>query len=63
MQNDVANVKRLLGAIERNIDSSNIGILARLLNYYPAQLEEDIAAIQSVQIMGGYDGSYSDCQP
>ena len=51
MQEEKHGVIRLLGAIQRNIDDSNIERLAHLLNYYPPQLEEDIRAIDGVMIM------------
>ncbi len=51
MKEGVNSVKRLLNAIEMNIDEGNINQLARLLNYYPRQLAEDISEISSVKIV------------
>ena len=50
MQEGKSGVKRLLRAIENNIDDSNREQLARLLNYYEPQLKEDIEAIAHVRI-------------
>lgn len=50
MQEKKNGVKRLLGAIEQNIDEKNINVLARLLNYDTRQLQEDIRAISLVKI-------------
>ena len=44
-------VKRLLAAIEQNIDDNNIGTLAKLLNYHEPQLKQDIAAIELVEVL------------
>lgn len=51
MQEKKYGVKRLLQAIEQNIDDSNIGTLAKLLNYHEPQLKEDIEAIKLVEII------------
>ena len=50
MQEKKAGVKRLLNAIEQNIDDRNIEILAKLLNYHIPQLRIDIEAISLVTI-------------
>ena len=50
MQERAAGVKRLLQAIEQNIDDNNIGTLARLLNYHEPQLKQDIEAIRLVEV-------------
>lgn len=50
MQEKAAGVKRLLAAIEQNIDDNNIGTLARLLNYHEPQLKQDIEAIRMVEV-------------
>ena len=51
MQEKKNGVKRLLSAIEQNIDDNNIHVLASLLNYHEPQLKEDIDAIRLVTIM------------
>ena len=51
MQEKKNGVKRLLRAIEQNIDDSNIETLARLLNYHTPQLREDIEAISLVTVL------------
>lgn len=50
MKRNVENVKRLLGAIERNIDKDNLEVLAKLLNYHAPQLQEDIEAIKYINV-------------
>lgn len=50
MQEKKNGVKRLLNAIEQNIDEKNIEILAKLLNYHIPQLKVDIEAISLVTI-------------
>lgn len=50
MQERAAGVRRLLQAIEQNIDDNNIGTLARLLNYHEPQLKQDIEAIRLVEV-------------
>lgn len=50
MQERKNGVKRLLRAIEQNIDDNNINVLARLLNYDARQLKDDITAISMVTI-------------
>lgn len=50
MQEKKAGVKRLLNAIEQNIDDRNIEILAKLLNYHIPQLRIDIESISLVTI-------------
>lgn len=50
MQEKKNGVKRLLNAIEQNIDDRNIEILAKLLNYHIPQLRVDIEAISLVTI-------------
>ena len=51
MQERKQGVKRLLRAISQNIDDHNITALARLLNYDPLQLREDIEAIEQVEVL------------
>lgn len=51
MQEKKYGVKRLLAAIEQNIDENNIKILATLLNYHEPQLKQDIEAIKLVTIL------------
>lgn len=51
MQEKKNGVKRLLNAINQNIDDSNIENLARLLNYHTPQLREDIEAISMVTVL------------
>ncbi len=51
MQEKKNGVKRLLAAIEQNIDDNNIGTLAKLLNYHEPQLKQDIAAIELVEVL------------
>lgn len=55
MQEKKNGVKRLLSAIEQNIDDNNIGTLARLLNYHEPQLKEDIEAIRLVEVINKED--------
>ena len=50
MQEKMYGVKRLLTAIQQNIDVNNLGILARLLNYNESQLKEDIEAISYIEV-------------
>lgn len=50
MQEGAAGVKRLLSAIEMQIDDNNISTLARLLNYHEPQLKQDIEAIKMVTV-------------
>ena len=50
MQEKKNGVKRLLNAIEQNIDEKNIEIFAKLLNYHIPQLKVDIEAISLVTI-------------
>jgi hypothetical protein len=51
MQEYENGVKRLLNALQQNIDDNNIDRLAELLNYYPKQLQEDIEGIKSVEVI------------
>ena len=51
MQEKKYGVKRLLAAIEQNIDENNIKALATLLNYHEPQLKQDIEAIKLVTIL------------
>ena len=48
MQEGKNGVKRLLGALSR---CDNIKALAELLNYYPEQLEQDIEAIDMIEVI------------
>lgn len=50
MQERKEGVKRLLRAIEQNIDDTNISTLARILNYHEPQLKQDIEAIPFVTV-------------
>ncbi len=50
MQEKKYGVKRLLAAIEQNIDSNNLSLLSELLNYHEPQLKQDIEAIQFITI-------------
>ena len=50
MQEKMYGVKRLLTAIQQNIDVNNLDILARLLNYNESQLKEDIEAISYIEV-------------
>lgn len=51
MQEKKNGVKRLLNAIQTNIDDSNIKTLAKLLNYHLPQLQEDINGISFVEVL------------
>lgn len=51
MQEKKYGVKRLLAAIDQNIDENNIHALATLLNYHESQLKQDIEAIKLVTIL------------
>lgn len=51
MQEKKNGVKRLLAAIEQNIDDNNISTLAKLLNYHEPQLKQDIEAIKLVEVL------------
>ena len=51
MQEKKEGVKRLLNAIQNNIDDHNIATLANLLNYHLPQLREDIEGISFVKIL------------
>lgn len=51
MQEKKNGVKRLLAAIEQNIDENNISTLAKLLNYHEPQLKQDIEAIELVEVL------------
>ena len=51
MQEKKNGVKRLLNAIQNNIDEHNIETLAKLLNYHLPQLREDIDGISFVEIL------------
>ena len=50
MQEKAAGVKRLLRAIQDNVNDDNIKILATFLNYHEGQLKEDIEAIRLVTV-------------
>ena len=47
-QRQIENAKRLAYAIERNADPEVISVLAKVLNYYPDQLEQDIRDLAEV---------------
>ena len=51
MQEKKYGVKRLLAAIDQNIDENNIHALATLLTYHESQLKQDIEAIKLVTIL------------
>lgn len=51
MQEKKNGVKRLLNAIQTNIDDRNLEKLAKILNYHPSQLREDIEAISLVEVL------------
>ena len=51
MQEKKNGVKRLLNAIQTNIDDRNIETLAKVLNYHLPQLREDIKGISFVEVL------------
>ncbi len=44
-EEDLRNVKRLLGAIMRQIDDNKLIILSKILVYHKGQLAEDIESL------------------
>ncbi len=48
---NIINAKRLINALYRNIDTSNIKTLSMLLNYDEKQLLKDIQALSQVGII------------
>lgn len=57
MREKKEGVKRLLNAIQNNIDDHNIATLANLLNYHLPQLREDIEGISLVEVVNKDEGN------